>query len=127
MPLFGERRRQYDREWTARRRAAYFEDKSCVKCGSKENLELDHINPAEKEDHRIWNWSEERRNIELAKCQVLCHDCHLEKSILYFKELYTIDDPTLWKHGTNNTYNKHGCRCSLCRAWRVSKFKRLGT
>jgi hypothetical protein len=32
--------------------------------------------------HNIWNWSDVRREIELAKCQVLCRPCHIEKSIL---------------------------------------------
>ena len=52
----------------------------CVKCGSKERLELDHINPKEKE----WNPKRsmcsknltERFWKEINKCQLLCFDCH---------------------------------------------------
>ena len=56
----------------------------CVKCGSKERLELDHINPEEKE------WNPKRsmcsKNLsekfwkEINKCQLLCYDCHKEKT-----------------------------------------------
>lgn len=56
----------------------------CIKCGAKGKLELDHINPEEKEwnpkrsmcskklSERFWN--------EIDKCQLLCYDCHKEKT-----------------------------------------------
>jgi len=56
----------------------------CIKCGSKERLELDHINPIEKEwnpkrsmcskklSKNFWN--------EINKCQLLCYDCHKAKT-----------------------------------------------
>lgn len=71
--------REYQRLWMARRRAEFFGDKACVKCGSDERLELDHIDPALKVSHRIFSWSESRRLAEIAKCQILCHDCHVQK------------------------------------------------
>jgi uncharacterized protein YnzC (UPF0291/DUF896 family) len=43
-------------------------------------LQVDHINNKEKISHRIWSWSEKRRNEELAKCQALCLICHKEKT-----------------------------------------------
>jgi hypothetical protein len=43
-------------------------------------LELDHKDHRQKVSHTIWSWSMERRDAELAKCQVLCHDCHLDKT-----------------------------------------------
>ena len=56
----------------------------CIKCGSKERLELDHINPKEKE------WNPKRSMCskklsenfwkEINKCQLLCYDCHKEKT-----------------------------------------------
>ena len=56
----------------------------CVKCGSKKRLELDHINPKEKE----WNPKRsmcsknltERFWKEINKCQLLCYNCHKEKT-----------------------------------------------
>jgi hypothetical protein len=77
---FREYMREYQRIWIAARRAAFFAGKVCAKCGNSENLELDHIDPAVKVSAAIWSWSDERRAIELAKCQVLCHDCHLKKT-----------------------------------------------
>lgn len=52
----------------------------CKKCGSTENLELDHINPEEKVSHSVWSWTPRRRELELKKCRVLCRKCHREKS-----------------------------------------------
>ena len=75
---------EYQRKWMAARRAEYFDGKSCVTCGSTESLELDHIDPATKVSHRIWSWSTERREAELAKCQPLCRDCHESKSVREF-------------------------------------------
>lgn len=76
-----EKQRQFQREWCAKRRREYFDGKVCVKCQSPYELELDHINPATKVHHCIWSWSKPRREAELAKCQPLCHDCHVTKSI----------------------------------------------
>jgi 5-methylcytosine-specific restriction endonuclease McrA len=127
VPLTGDRKREYDKQWRQRRRIQYFEDKICAKCGSKVDLELDHIDPSTKISHSIWSWSEERRDSELKKCQVLCYNCHKEKTAIDLSKMFLITDPNRWKHGTNNTYNRHGCRCDLCCAWRVSKYIRLGT
>lgn len=75
------KQREYQRLWCKKRRDEYFKDKFCVECGSKDNLELDHIDPSTKESHSIWSWSLERRTVELAKCQVLCNSDHAKKTI----------------------------------------------
>lgn len=72
--------RTYQREWRAQRRADWFADKACAVCGSTDRLELDHIDPSQKVSSALWSWAEERRLAELAKCQVLCHDHHVEKT-----------------------------------------------
>ncbi|MCA1841504.1 MAG: helix-turn-helix domain-containing protein [Actinobacteria bacterium] len=82
-----EARRRYQREWMRQRREEYFSDKVCIKCDSTENLELDHIDPALKIDHKIWSWAKPRREKELAKCQPLCSDCHKAKT---FEEDYEL-------------------------------------
>lgn len=77
-----ERYNEYQREWYQARRQAWFaENGPCKRCGSWENLELDHIDPSTKSHHRIWSWAKDRREAELAKCQVLCRKCHVRKSI----------------------------------------------
>jgi len=77
----------------------------CVKCGSDEDLEVDHIDPSLKIDHKVWSWSDVRRSAELAKCQVLCHKCHARK---------TAASRPQKQHGTHSMYTS-GCRCQPCR------------
>lgn len=74
--------------WWHARKDAWFTDKQCAVCGSSENLELDHINPFLKVSHKIWSWRIERRDEELAKCQVLCKSCH---------QIKTKTDQRLWR------------------------------
>lgn len=110
-----EEQREYQRQWVAKRRAAYFADKSCVLCGSIQNLELDHIDPLTKDPKlksgtSLWSWSRERRENEISKCQVLCQSCHLDKTI----REDSIRRPLL--HG-NAGMAKKGCKCDLCQAY----------
>jgi hypothetical protein len=100
--------REYKRNWVAARRGEWMADKSCVVCGTTKDLEVDHIDPTQKVAHRIWSWAIERRNAELAKCQVLCKAHHLEK---------TLAQRPKPEHGTVSRYSSkvHKCRCDLCR------------
>lgn len=98
-----ELQREYQRRWMAERRAAYFADKCCVKCGSTDELHIHHRDPADKVSNHIWSWSEARRLAELAKCDVLCRDCHQEHHAAERR-----------RHGTVSRYRK-GCRCDLCK------------
>jgi AraC-like DNA-binding protein len=54
----------------------------CVKCGSTEYLEFDHIDPSMKTFHIgsqiTGSWEETEK--ELKKCQLLCRRCHHKKS-----------------------------------------------
>ena len=68
--------RAYQRDWCRRRRREAIEGKSCVQCGSTEDLEFHHSDPGTKLSHRIWSCSQERLESELAKCVVLCDPCH---------------------------------------------------
>lgn len=105
-----ERRRTYAREWIQERRNQWFKENGpCQECGSWINLELDHIDPKTKVSHRVWSWSEERRNKELAKCQALCRQCHKRK---------TIDSLPKTDHGRAAMYQNYKCRCELCRHWK---------
>lgn len=108
MPLYGEEKRRYQREWCAKRRAEYFAGKSCVICGSVDQLELDHIDRTTKVSNRIWSWSDVRRATELEKCQILCSMHHKEKT-----------RAENYKPLTHGDYHKgygRGCRCDSCKA-----------
>lgn len=109
-----EQQREYQRQWMAKRRENWFaENGPCVICSSWEELELDHIDPELKETHKIWSWSKERREEELAKCQPLCVGCHAAKT----------RSENLSGHGTGTSYQR-GCRCAECRAYKSAAMKR---
>jgi 5-methylcytosine-specific restriction endonuclease McrA len=85
----------------------------CKTCGSKDNLEFDHIDPKTKVSHRIWSWSWDRIEVELAKCQLLCHTCHKDKTKASYEPI---------KHGTTTMYGKMKCRCDPCKTkWNETK------
>lgn len=72
-----------------RRRQNFIDSRGgrCEKCGGAEGLEIDHIEPERKSFNigpALSGWSESRVRTELAKCQVLCNDCHKEKSKLAY-------------------------------------------
>ena len=78
-------RRAYFRARYNGLRAEWFKKNGpCRHCGARDNLQVDHIDPRSKEhpdnETRLWNWSRERRERELAKCQVLCASCHWTKT-----------------------------------------------
>lgn len=85
-----EAQREYQRLWVARRRDAWFSDKSCVDCGGDEQLELDHVDPSVKVSHSIWSWSRARRDVELAKCVVRCRSCHQVKTVAENDHLHAV-------------------------------------
>lgn len=110
-----EKQKQYQTAWMRARRLAWIEAQGgkCIACGSPDSLEVDHIDPSTKVSHGVWSWSEERRSAELAKCQLLCQACHVNKSCIekFGHEPYA--------HGSVRTYRIKGCRCGLCREARA--------
>ena len=80
MAYIGEKKNAYQLAWMQKRRAKWFEGKVCGVCGTIEQLELDHVDPKLKVHHAIWSWSWKRIEEETAKCQVLCHQHHVEKT-----------------------------------------------
>lgn len=110
--------RAYQAGYIAGRRQLWLQEHGpCVKCGSWDNLEVDHIDPEQKETHYVWSLNKEDRERELAKCQVLCRTCHREKTAAMFRK------PLV--HGTTNAYNQKRCRCDECRAWNAERNRRL--
>lgn len=73
-------------------------------------MEFDHVDPATKKfvisDGLDFPWAV--LIAELMKCQLLCHDCHLVKSISE-GDLGTVD------HG-GGISGKKNCPCDLCKA-----------
>jgi 5-methylcytosine-specific restriction endonuclease McrA len=77
----------YAREWRARRRRRAIEllGGVCARCGTTENLEIDHSDRdkdprLKKSGGALWSFSWEHIEKELAKCQALCTDCHKTKT-----------------------------------------------
>jgi len=116
-----EEKRRWDNEWVAQRREharAYLGGK-CAWCGSTTDLEFDHIDSATKsfEIGRNLNRRWEVLVHELDKCQLLCHDCHRQKTIEcgetgggWNKNLKG-EIP----HGTVSGYTYWKCRCPACK------------
>lgn len=90
-----QKQREYQQEWyrqnvKARHDEWIAKNGPCTECGSWDGLEVDHIDPTTKDDSfrgtnhsgtfKVFGWSEERREAELAKCTIRCRKCHIEKS-----------------------------------------------
>lgn len=91
----------------------------CYVCGDTERLELDHIDYRTKSFSisRLWSVSEVRFSEELAKCQILCHDHHVDKTKVESKERRPITHGKMW------AAYKHKCGCPLCCQFRA-EYKR---
>lgn len=83
----------------------------CKKCG-EQGEEFDHIDRSTKsfDIGKKWNVSEEKYFEEIAKCQLLCKKCHLEKSF----ESKDFSGHGKSKCGTSTKYIRHKCRCHSC-------------
>ncbi len=95
-----------DREWAIATLGG-----KCAACGSVDVLEFDHIDRSSV-GFRISNLlaraSRAKLLEELKKCQLLCHDCHVEKS----REEGSFSRP--WNHGTTTGRMHHDCNCAPC-------------
>lgn len=108
-----EKQKEYQRQWVARRRAAWFATQECAWCDSTDRLELHHVDPNKKVGHAIWSWSQARRDAEIAKCIVLCRSCHHRGHA----EARRIAAELTQGHGTLRCYHR-GCRCQQCKTAR---------
>lgn len=105
--------RKKDYEICRARRAAWIaENGPCQGCGSDQDLEVDHIDPATKavEAWKIWQHTEAKRVAELAKCQVLCNPCHILKSTAESRARAT----GVCLRGHEKEFIKGWWRCRLC-------------
>lgn len=82
----------------------------CVVCGTTENLEFDHIDPATKAFPigRLLNVSKQAALDELEKCQLLCKSHHIVKG-------HREKDQGQVGHG-EGVSGKRNCKCALCKA-----------
>lgn len=108
---------EYMREYVAKRykrlRSEWIEKLGgrCAACGSKSSLEFDHIDASQKRysiAKILSTHSKQKVEEEMAKCQLLCTDCHMEKSL---RE----DDILNVEHG-GGLSGKKNCPCDLCKA-----------
>jgi hypothetical protein len=107
MAYAGEKKRDYQLNWITARKRKYIEQIGCCFfCGSHDEIEIHHIDPEEKESHKIWSWSDDRLENELRKCVAMCHTCH--------ERFHQLLKRKAIKHGTETAY-RLGCRCSDCR------------
>lgn len=77
----------------------------CVRCGGKSDLHLHHQDPAQKVGTvagRIWSLAQEKFWLEVAKCVLLCDECHRNE--------HRVEND----HGTLRRYHQ-GCKCGLCK------------
>jgi hypothetical protein len=118
---------EYVRRAFAKRKAAIlaYLGGQCVSCGATENLECDHIDAATKSFNIVQNWclAWERLVVELAKCQLLCKCCHVEKTNACGEhrgpDIYVRVNAA--QHGTAYMYKKYGCRCEPCKAAKAAQ------
>ena len=105
LPKWRERRRQY---------ALAKLGGKCVRCGTRENLDFDHIDPDTKVSDigRMWQKSKAAFEAELPKCQLLCKTCHREKT----RE----NGDLLWaQHGGFTFAFRKKCKCATCLEFRA--------
>lgn len=82
----------------------------CVRCGCKEDLQFDHIDPATKSFPiaKMWSINKKDFQAEVLKCQLLCQPCHNQKTLK--DRGFKIAKGT---HGTVSS--RRYCNCDLCK------------
>lgn len=108
-------------------------------CHATENLQIDHVEPTDKNWTIHWGASVTKLAKELEKCQPLCEAHHKAKTLRERQNLIPhgtrsgyvnhqcrckpctdanrgyFSEKAKLVHGTRNAYQYHGCRCNICR------------
>ena len=99
----------------------------CVICGTTQNLQFDHINPAEKEFDvgQLLNYAQIKILEELKKCQLLCDTHHTQKSKANgeYRGGHNKIDIKNASHGTSIMYHKFKCKCEECKQYKRNSRK----
>jgi hypothetical protein len=112
------RKYQMDRYNTRRAEFIAYLGGFCVRCGTSEGLEFDHIDRSKKSfniSKVLVRMNYDKLREEVDKCQLLCTDCHIEKS-REAKDLGNVD------HGGGAT-GKRNCKCEPCKAKKAEYMK----
>lgn len=104
-------RSEYDREryQAAKQQLIEMLGGKCTACGTTEDLQFDHVSRVMKKFAIMTRWNRGHGELaeELAKCQLLCKPCHLEKTKAELGN----------EHGGGKT-GRRNCSCEPCRARR---------
>jgi len=118
MPTTRERHNELERAAYQRRkrRAIEYLGGRCVRCGTRDGLEFDHIDPSTRSFVITGRLSGKWTTVqpELDKCQLLCKPCHRAKTVENGETAGGWNKRATVEHGTVTTYTD-GCRCEPCR------------
>lgn len=109
---------QRDYYWERKLECIAYLGGMCVRCGTTDDLEFDHIN-AEEKSFDITSCMNRRWEVlvqELDKCQLLCHFHHREKTVECGEAGGGHNKWGEIVHGTPWGYTSYACRCDPCRA-----------
>ncbi len=119
--------RDYQLKWMRARRRHRLAGLTCARCGSSQDIEIDHIDPRKKASHRIWSWTEKRYQAEMKKCQLLCVECHKVKTREDYVKFVT-HCPQGHPYDEKNTYVRkrpYSRKCRTCYRLRARKRRQL--
>jgi len=125
--------KEYMKNRRAKRRALVLEmlGDSCARCGSTEELEVNHIDRVQKVVTLSGAGLDRACNKiveEIKKCELLCIECHKDYTRGQWKRREIppsyVKHGDVFYHGTARMYNEKNCRCEDCKL--AKKYYRNG-